>query len=988
MGGTRMGARGPIETLNDLFAALFKPGEGGGPIIRQPQRPLREDLFALFFPDALVRQFADKSKSNLTWFFNSDPRNKSVRRALVALLRQSPRATVDDVHRKCHQALWPRPGHAVFEAKALREALGGVGVPSALNGRWHITRPGDNGQPSRLDVFFEADEAGALARMLLTLATAGEAPSETVGEIWRGDAGGDCDFLGDDASTAGRIRYCRMLDLQGRHERAFQGFEAIARQLDRPAQSIDESTLYGRMGEMLFTGEGCARDEREALRFDELGLLEENPKSYYQLAKHTSGSPARQAMERAAELGYGPAIRELGAAWYGGSARLATQRNLETARRCFQRGVGMPGPDGAYCAYMLGQIYEAQGERAAAVNAYRIAQEGGSAEAAERLAGLDWMLEAAAPAEPSQRPEIGGATDYCLMNDLTGCNRLFLEELLSPRSRGDGRRRWRVVVCGDAPETSGTSGATGTSGTSGATGTSGTSGAAGASGATGATGASGSGLSVRAVAPERALRELAEGVYWGGAPRFPELVIALLSADWRQNLRHAVALLGELQRLARSLGDRAWDLVDQVSLYVMAEHDYAALLLDAAFAGMGELYFRVRVCDPALDAADRLFAEAPLFLPRLRAASDAPVALKVIGCGDAAMAVVRRAVALPMPEAAALTIDVYGESAGAMGRRFAQLCPGMAAAPELCGARPAFHDCAPEEMPLGDAKGLGGGNYYVIATPDDALNLRLAVRLRGALLRRDLEAERQPFIAVSMPQPVEGWLAASLPSGLDAPAGGRATAAGWAGQYELFPFGALTMYAPRALQSDPLERRARQAHMLFLGLPNTRDARHAAMGSYYRRQFNRDTARAAAQSLIYRLHQAGMSLPGWRLYGVPDEEAKLGPAYTRWLKEGENLRAATRDEHLRRNRMLLALGWSPATVEEVDRYVRRGNPGHLLYPARMDPFICPWEALESGELLRAVRDAVRARFPEKSVADPRRDEEASVRDTERLLDGM
>ena len=54
----------PIETLNDLFAALFRPAEGERPIIRQPKRPLREALFDLFFPDALVSQYADKSKSN------------------------------------------------------------------------------------------------------------------------------------------------------------------------------------------------------------------------------------------------------------------------------------------------------------------------------------------------------------------------------------------------------------------------------------------------------------------------------------------------------------------------------------------------------------------------------------------------------------------------------------------------------------------------------------------------------------------------------------------------------------------------------------------------------------------------------------------------------------------------------------------------------------------------------------------------------------
>lgn len=927
-----MGAQAHIETLNDLFSALFKPSEGAGPIVRQPQRPLREDLFALFFPDALVKQYADKSKSNLTWFFNSDPRNKSVRRSLLALLARDLPGTVADTHRKCHEALWPRAGHPVFEAAALKAALLSARLPGALDGRLGVIR-GEDGGPGLLARFFAVDEAAALARLLLTLAVAGDAPAETVAALWRGDLGGDIDFLKSDESLAGSLRYARLLDLQGKHEKAFEGYERVAKQLDRPAQTMDESALYARLGEMLFTGEGCLRDEKAALRYDELSLFDGNPRAYWQLGRHATGSPAREAMERAAELGYGPAIRELGDAWYSGSARLATLKNLESARRCYQRGLGLSGGDGAYCAYMLGRLYEGQGERAAAVNAYRVAQESGSAEAAERLARLDWMLEA--PSEPeAPRPALPAQKRYCLANDLTGANRVFLEGL---------RGQWDVTVCGEAANAP-------------------------------------QGAKVSALAPEKALRALSQGVYWGGAPQFPELQIALLSADGRQNLRQAVAVLGELQRLAQSLGDRAWDLVDAVEIFVLAEHDYAELLLDAAFAGMGELYFKLRLCDPALDAADALFTQAPLFLPRLNAAPDAPVRLKVIGGGDAALAVLRRAIALPLPEGIERGADVYGEGAARLEKRFRQLCPGVSAAPELLsGAMPAFHEV--DYDGLLEADGLLAGDYYVVATDDDALNLKLAVALRAALLRADLEAERRPFIAVYTPHALEGWLAGSLSAGPES--GGKT--AGWCAQYELFPFGMMDMYAPDALHRDALERRARQAHMLFIGLPNTRDARHAAMGGYYRRQFNRDVARAAAQSLVYRLHLAGIDLKGWRLYGAADEEARLGERYSRWLKEDDHLLLATRDEHLRRNRLWLSLGWSPATVGQVTAYVRRGNPGHLLYPAKLSPFICPWEALESGELLRDLRDALRARFPEKSVPDPRKDEEASVRDTEALL---
>ena len=124
-----------IETLNDLFAALFRPAEGA-PAIRQPQRPLREDLFALFFPDALVKPYADKSKSNLTWFFNHDPRNKSVRRSLAALLEADLPGTVADTHRKCHAALWPRAGQPAFDGALLKSVLLSVRLPAGVESRW------------------------------------------------------------------------------------------------------------------------------------------------------------------------------------------------------------------------------------------------------------------------------------------------------------------------------------------------------------------------------------------------------------------------------------------------------------------------------------------------------------------------------------------------------------------------------------------------------------------------------------------------------------------------------------------------------------------------------------------------------------------------------------------------------------------------------------------------------------------------------------
>lgn len=915
----------PIETLNDLFSALFKSAEGALPVVRRARRPVREDAFALLFPNALVEQFADKSKSNLTWFFNDDARNKSIKRALIAMLLADVRGVRDEVHAKCHALLWPEPGQPAFDADVLLEALGRVRLDEALNARLSITRA-EPGRATRLEALFDIDPSAALARMLLTLAVQGPNAEDVSAMVWRRDPGANYDFLKQDATVAGSIRYFRTLDLESHHAQAFDGFERIAAKLGRPAETADESAMYGRMGDMLYEGEGHYRDEKAAEYYYLLGCFEGRPASYYRYAMRASGQSAREALEKAAALGCAPAIRALGDAWFNGSARLNCARSLDDARRCYQRGLAIQDADGAYCGYMLGRIYESQNQRAAAANAYRVARDGGSAEAAERLAQLDWSSAGA--------PEAGDdAQRYCLMNGYSGVNPLFLESL---------RGRWQVTLCDR--DIAGVEAA--------------------------------QEVLVRRTTPERALDALARGLYWGGAAEFPELAIALLSADEEANLFQAIALLGALRRLAESLGARGWELVDRVRLYVLADRALAAPMLDAAFAGMGEWVFRLRLCDPALDAADQLFAAAPLFLPGMSGADR--TRLNLIGCGDTAMAILRRAIALPLAQTP--EIHVHGADAEAMRLRFEAACPGVFSAPqEVRRAVPEFHTCAleaalPVSLRRPQPGPLAEGNYYVVATEDDGLNLRIAMGLRAALLKLGAEFDNLPFIAVRLRNPSAAWLA----GGLSAEGGG---ALRWSSQYDLYAFGSQDMYGYDALRADALERRAQQAHMLNLGLANTQEARRTAMGSYYQRQQSREDARATAASLIYRMALAGIQLPGWKLYGSPEEEARLGPSYTEWLRDEAHLQAAAQGEHERRCLRLLSEGWEAAAPEQVAAYVRRGNPGPQLALARLDPFLCGWDALQAGRLLEALREAV----PNRPVKDPRRGYIAAVRDTETIL---
>ena len=949
-----MAARYRIETLNDLFYALFKAGDGEEPVVRGRQKLVREETFRLLFPEELCGQYLDRSKSNLTWFFNDDRRNKAVKRALIALMEKDLRACVDSVHQKCRELLWPLGQHAAFEPAALRDVLCSVRLRGSLNAKWHIVPLDAASRDSHLDAFLEADASAALARMVLTLSVASDAPEELVARLWSADPQAAYDFLRRDETLEGQIRYSRMLDLEGRRAEAFEGFERVARKLNRPARTPDESRMYGRMGEMLFAGDGHFRDEQAARRYFALGCLEENPRSYYLLAAHTDGVEAREAMEKAAQLGCAPALRELGNAYYSGSVRMGVERDPARARHCFRRGMSGADEDAAYCAYMLGHLYEEENDRDSALSAYRIARENGSAEAADRLAALDWAfaVESAEKAEPAA----DGPTSYCLLNGLAGGCRAFLEGL---------RGRWETEAC-----------------------------------APGATAAP-EGVRLRGDSPAAALAELLPRLYPAGGGEYPRLAVALLSDDPRANLSDAVAALGEMRAHASLLREDAPRMADSLDVYVLAEHDGASAMLDAALAGLSGLCFRVRLCDPAWDAADELFSRAPLFLPCLQSPEDGRVRMNVIGTGSAAMAVLRRAVSLPMPEEADLSVCVFGEDSDSMQERFAELCPGVETAPPAVRRlRPTFASIgyegglsaslrrlrrsqgggvAGENAVSTEEERLGRGNYYVVATDDDDRNIRLALMLRRELLKLTPTFDNLPFIAVYVRDGALGWLAGSMDAGPNAARSRRY------GQYDLFPFGMLSMYGCDRLDNDLIESRARRAHLLYAGRTADADARRAAMASYYRRQYERDSSRATAIALIYRLYQAGIALGNWRLYGLAAEEERLGAAYTAYLQDPAHLADAVRREHEHWNCVMLSLGWESATPLQTAAYVQRGNPGHQLYLGRMHPYICPWQALQDGELVREVRRAVQERFPERDVRDPREADEAAVRCTELLM---
>ncbi|MGN1002531.1 MAG: hypothetical protein ACI4PC_07140, partial [Oscillospiraceae bacterium] len=626
-------------------------------------------------------------------------------------------------------------------------------LPSNLNARLYITEqagPRPN-ETCRMKVYYDADPAAAMGRLLLTIAVASDAPEPLIRRIWDNSRAGDGN-IGKDTSVSGRIRRGKLLYLSGRHREAYEAFAGAAKQLARPAQALEESELYTRMGTMLITGDGHYRDRTEALKYLKLGCWDGNPESYYLYAKQAAEADAKAAMARAAELGCVRAARELGNKWY------YEDQDAEKAKSFYRQGLAENSEDGAYCAYMLARIYEAEGDHTAAIRSYQIAQDHGSPEAALRLSELNHGAETRVPSAARQALDAAGG--FCVINGLTGINPVFCSSLTES---------WKPTVLTERQD-------------------------------------------IAAV-----LDRLAPEVFAPGQTAFPRLILCLMSDNWEHNLHEAVAAIQSLDRIVSGLGGRKQEASGAVQIYVAAEHDYASLILDAAMAGCKGTTFPLRLCDPACDSADELFSAAPLFLPCLTHAETEEIRLVILGTTETALRVIQRALALPLPKPCRVTVTVLGEDAEELERRFYERCPGlMGADASLCGQRVAFRACGlrsgevfsrlwelkkrrldQKEAPAEDlGEVLGQGNYYVVAMGEDSDNIRLAVQLRTELLKLDPTFSNLPFIAVRVRDPMVSWLAGNITAGT------KSGVSGWHSQYGLFCFGSDYQYTCLNLQGD------------------------------------------------------------------------------------------------------------------------------------------------------------------------------------------
>ncbi|MBQ8200805.1 MAG: sel1 repeat family protein [Clostridia bacterium] len=935
-------------TLKYLFHHMFRAEEGGGPVVGGYRRLKREDYLRMFFPQALYEAYA-ASLPQITWFFNGDEKNKGVRLALIDMLRRDMDAVIAEMQQRCREVLWPAGQHPAFDRARLYRLLCSVKFNIRQSQTdWRILPAQDAARPSSdpagdaddccLSAFFEADVTAALARVILTLAVAYDAEDAMIGRIWSAAQENDA-TPAEDMTPEGLYRWGRMIYLDGQHERAFAVFEQAAQALKRPAETVVESKLYCQLAQMLLLGDGHYRDQAEAVRWLELAQLEAYPQSIYLLAHNSSRTLA--LLEKAAAYGHVKAMCEAGNAWFYGSEHLGCTPDRERAARYFGAGMGECSSDGAHCAFMMGRIWQEKGDYEQAALAYRIAQEQGHEEACEQLAQMRMLSPDVTP-EPETAAGRGKGMMLCLMNGCTGYNASFRSSLPAA---------CRVYADASVAEK---------------------------------------------------LREWIGDCLQEAETALPETVIALLSADQEDNLAQAVETLSVLNALALRCPERQHELAEKVQVFVMAEQSHAGMILDAAYAGISG-HFRLRLCDPGTDAVETLLSSAPLFLPCIGTEAAGTVRVVVIGSSGTAAAALKKVIALPLPPEHPVELHAITPCAEEMEAAFDADCPGVASAPPtIRRSIPRFHPCRisagsmnrlirdawtrltdgaqhAEDAELTVGECLLTGNYYIVATDDDALNLQLGALLRRLLLKLDPTFSRRPFIAVLANSPVIRQLTGS------AAANPELRSFNPQNQYGLYSFGAAERYTWQGFRNDVLEKRAQAIHLHYSGQPVTAEECFRAMSAYYRRQYNRASSRAMALGLSYRMFACGFALERWPLYGMREQECALAHRFSQWLQEEEHLEYAASVEHDRWNCCLLADGWESATPLQTETYVRQGVGGHQHHLAKLHPFIAPWKDIQEGTLQREVARAVQIRFPNRQVYDPQAADREAVLITEEIL---
>ena len=284
--------------------------------------------------------------------------------------------------------------------------------------------------------------------------------------------------------------------------------------------------------------------------------------------------------------------------------------------------------------------------------------------------------------------------------------------------------------------------------------------------------------------------------------------------------------------------------------------------------------------------------------------------------------------------------------------------------------------------------------YFAVSAGDDTENMQMAVRIREHMIRHvinnsssvgksdkndaaNLLYELPPIAFRCRSADIAKLGARMIVNELGQ--GDR-----WYNNYNLISFGAFSeRYIWNELDGGLAEQLSLCVHMQYCGMKacdpeeaagsekeeQAEEKRKNAEQLYYGRQYNKDSSLAVALSLPYRLFHMydkwDRIIPEpWdildsKAYFSPDVLKNLGEKAKKAQRYSEKLIIELAEwEHIRWSRYMLARGWMPASIEQMELYRNSEYSRHQLYIAKLHPCICDFERLAVLEkkLDKKIRD--------------------------------
>lgn len=427
-----------------------------------------------------------------------------------------------------------------------------------------------------------------------------------------------------------------------------------------------------------------------------------------------------------------------------------------------------------------------------------------------------------------------------------------------------------------------------------------------------------------------------------------KVIFAFLSNDNSANLGDCLMLLDQLYNLCLSNSDKTDRIINNISIFVDADYDFASMMIDASLSDMDEIYFQVHICDYNREAAHKLLTTVPLFADYSTNSVTNNSSIVVMGCNALVYKLIKEITAVScLPKLPSIT--VLDKNVDFYESQYKCDCPGIYNSPDsLRRIIPHFLSCDVKKVDFPNiifnrsksgensdiVNVLLNGTYFIIDIGSDEENILFATKLRSWLLQSDNSFSKSPTIVVKCENRRNAYLLNKLtlqnkPSGEN-----------FYNNYNIKCFGVLAdIYNYQYLLYDEYKSKAYKVHCLY----SQGCTQGEINNSYFSFSYNRDSSTLQIISVLYELYEIGVIKSPDDL--TPDS---LSESFNSWIKIPGNDSIISAIEHNRWCGYMLSRGWQSASYEQVLSYTNAGQHSgsqhkHLL--GKLHPFLCDWSIL-------------------------------------------